>query len=121
MKSLVTMEQHQCPVCGIAHDTGTVLLDRQLRDKFEDRTVTGISLCPEHKAMVDAGFTILIEMNSAMQRTGRIVQVKHEVWPNIFDAAIPAGGVAYVDGDTIDKLAAMVVMDAPAGPTDAIH
>ena len=51
-KSYVTIEQHVCPVCGKAHDTGTILLDRRLRERFDMYTPTGYGLCPEHKAMV---------------------------------------------------------------------
>ena len=45
-KSHVGMEQNVCPVCGKAFDTGTILLDRRLRNSLERKTVTGWSLCP---------------------------------------------------------------------------
>ena len=59
-KSFVTMEQHQCPVCGTVFDTGALLMDKRLLDRFDNKTITGNSLCSECQSKIDEGFTFLI-------------------------------------------------------------
>lgn len=44
-KSYVSMEQHQCPVCLSVFDTGNLLFDTRLKDRFAPHTLTGRSLC----------------------------------------------------------------------------
>lgn len=41
MKSYVTLEQKICVVCGRSYDTGSLLLDKRLRERFEHHTITG--------------------------------------------------------------------------------
>ena len=77
-KSYVTMEQHQCHVCGKIFDTGALLLDTYLRNRFDRNTVTGSSLCPDCNKQIDDGFTILIvvkdgETGSNPYRTGELL------------------------------------------------
>ena len=80
-KSYVTMEQHQCPVCGIVFDTGALLMDKRLLDRFDNKTITGNSLCSECQSKVDEGFTILIvvrdgESGDNPYRTGEMLYWK---------------------------------------------
>ena len=61
-KSYVTMEQHQCPVCGKTFDTGALLS----------------SLCSDCNEKIVDGFTILIvvkdgETGSNPYRTGELL------------------------------------------------
>ena len=77
-KSYVTIEQHQCPVCGKTFDTGALLLDTHLRDRFDRNTITGHSLCSDCNKKIDDGFTILIvikdgEIGSNPYRTGELL------------------------------------------------
>ena len=77
-KSYVTMEQHQCPACGKTFDTGALLLDTHLRDRFDRNTVTGTSLCLDCNKRIDDGFTILVvvkdgETGSNPYRTGELL------------------------------------------------
>ncbi len=44
-KSYVTMEQHECVLCGHMFDTGALLMDRRLRESFEPHTKTGMGVC----------------------------------------------------------------------------
>ena len=80
-KSFVTMEQHQCLVCGTVFDTGALLLDRRLLNTFDSKTITGNSLCSECQSKVDEGFTILIvvrdgESGDNPYRTGEMLYWK---------------------------------------------
>jgi hypothetical protein len=122
-KSYVTMEQHQCPVCGEVFDTGAVLLDRRMRDRFEPATTTGLGLCPEHKAMYEKGYIALVEVEnkptdanlklSAATRTGNIAHVRLTAFPKIFNIPIPTDKegkplpMAFVEKGTIDSLQAL--------------
>ena len=77
-KSYVTMEQHQCPACGKTFDTGALLLDKHLRNRFDRNTITGTSLCSDCNEKIVDGFTILIvvkdgETGSNPYRTGELL------------------------------------------------
>jgi hypothetical protein len=107
-KSHVSMEQHQCIVCGALYDTGSLLLDRKMRASMAPTTVTGTGLCPEHQKLKDDGYIALIEADEKThQRTGRLAHVRASVWPKLFnmpESEAPAGGVAYVSMHTMDTL-----------------
>jgi len=99
-KSHVSMEQHECFICGKLYDTGAVLLDRRLRQSLERHTVTGSGLCPEHQKIHDDGFIFLIECDpekserpgasgtlkaSQVHRTGVVTQVRRDLFLELFD------------------------------------
>jgi hypothetical protein len=97
-KSHVSMEQHVCLVCGQTFDTGSILLDKRLRDSLEPKTVTGWDLCPEHKALYETGMVALVEVDEDKTgprgatlrpedayRTGRVAHVKEEAFRKLFN------------------------------------
>lgn len=104
-KSYVSMEQHQCVVCGAVYETGALLLDKRLRPTLERYTVTATSLCAEHARMKEDGFVALVEANKATsRRTGIVAFVKASQWHNVFDVDYPREMFAYVDKDVMDIL-----------------
>ena len=44
MKSYVSLEQAQCPVCGAVFSSGAVLPDKRLKNSMEHHTVTHLDL-----------------------------------------------------------------------------
>lgn len=88
MKSYVTMETKVCPICGKNEDSGAILMDTRMRDRFEHRTATGWDLCAEHRQLFAEGYVALVECSndpgrsvSRMEpedalRTGRIMHLK---------------------------------------------
>lgn len=115
-KSFVTMEQHQCPVCLKCFDTGSILMDRRVRPKFEQHTVTDFEMCAEHKKLRDEGFIALIELTRppnmgesplTVPRTGNLAHIKETAWPNVFDVPPPKNGIAVIEVGVIDKIKAM--------------
>ena len=121
--SHVTMEQHQCVVCCTKYDTGAILLDKQLRQRFERNTTTGLGLCPEHQALSEQGYVALIEIEADKSilrgnkckpedayRTGVVAHIKASAWANVFDSEAPTddeGKVLdyiYVEKGVINKL-----------------
>ena len=50
-KSYVTLATKYCPMCGEEWETGETLMDRQLKNRFDRHTMTGIALCEEHAAL----------------------------------------------------------------------
>lgn len=77
-KSYVTVEQHQCPACGKIFDTGALLLDTHLMNRFDKNTITGNSLCSDCNEKIVDGFTILVvvkdgETGSNPYRTGELL------------------------------------------------
>jgi len=114
MKSYVTIEKHVCPVCGITHDTGSILMDRRLKDRFESSTVTGIALCPEHLKLNKNGYVALVEINNPpvgvrvnpenADRTGRICHLKRTVAKQVFDMDTEGYEFVYIDTGVMQKL-----------------
>lgn len=48
-KSHVSLERRVCLVCGTHFDTGSLLLDKRLRQSLERYTTTGWGLCAEQR------------------------------------------------------------------------
>lgn len=120
-KSYVTLEQHACVVCGAKFDTGTLLLDNRLMPVFEQHTVTGRGLCPEHKALIDEGHIALIGIDLAKSTTRRGL-VKHEdayrtgvyafirpgMWEEVFNGPVPKAGISFIDQSILDHFEAQL-------------
>lgn len=52
-KSHVSLERHLSLVCGVAYDTGNLLLDKRLRQSMGRYTTTGWGLCARHQKLSD--------------------------------------------------------------------
>lgn len=91
---IVSMEQHVCLVCAQPFDSGAILIAKRLNAKgggnLENKTVTGWSLCPEHKELYEQGYLALVEARdndgnaeqvqpADVYRLGRVVHIRHEV------------------------------------------
>ena len=103
-KSFVTMEQHQCPVCGTVFDTGALLLDKRLLNKFDSKTITGNSLCSECQSKIDEGFTILIvvrdgESGDNPYRTGKMLY-----WKSVDPNNKPDTPIMYIEESAANEL-----------------
>jgi len=117
-KSYVTMEQHVCGICGVTFDSGAILLDKRMREKFERHTVTGYGTCPDCQAKLDEGYVALVgcdeskskllnngRMNpEGAHRTGDLIHIRESVWENIFNTPVPEGGVCFCDAKVIEHL-----------------
>ena len=119
-KSHVSLEQHVCLVCGVAFDTGNLLLDKRLRSSLKKYTATGWGLCPEHQKLSNDGFVALVECDpqrsgspangSLMKleqayRTGRLAHLRREVFAQMIDVPIDATQpVVFVEPGVIEKL-----------------
>lgn len=55
-RSYVSRETNVCPVCGRPFETGSILLNKRLRNTLEPTTITGMSLCPDDKDLHQKGF-----------------------------------------------------------------
>ncbi|HEX7934439.1 MAG TPA: ATPase [Paraburkholderia sp.] len=124
-KSHVSLEQHVCLVCGVAFDTGSILLDRRLRASMNRHTATGWDLCTEHRKLFDDGFVALIECDPKLSgspssndrlrpeqayRTGRLAHLKREVFARVFNVPIADGqSCVFVEPGVIERLQSMVV------------
>ena len=119
-KSYVSLEQHVCLVCGVAFDTGNLLLDRRLRASMERHTTTGWGLCAEHQRLFDQGYVALIECDPQRSglpaagdtlkpeqayRTGRLAHVRREAFAKLFNMQVREGqACVFVDPEVIDWL-----------------
>ena len=96
-KSHVTIEQKMCPITGNVWETGELLFDKKMRNKFENNTITGYAFSPEAQEQLDKGFVALVEVNEEKSkntngkakmedahRTGRLCYLKREVATELF-------------------------------------
>ena len=122
-KSHVSLEQHVCLVCGVAYDTGSILLDKRLRASMEHYTTTGWGLCAEHQKLSDDGFVALVECDPQRSgspgdrlkpeqayRTGRLAHLNRGVFATVFNVPVAADqACVFVEPGVIERLEAMVV------------
>ena len=111
-KSYVTMEQHVCPVCLNEHDSGAILMDTRLRDRFKHKTLTGWGLCEEHQKLADDDYVFLLEIDEekssqpftleSVWRTGVVTSVRKEVAERVFD--IHVNSIAFVPPEVTEIL-----------------
>ena len=101
MKSHVTVEQQKCLVCAKDFDTGSILLDMRLRERFEHTTLTGWGLCPEHQKLYEDGYIALVGADETKSsktpggnvtpegayRTGEIAHLKFEAFDRIVNVS----------------------------------
>lgn len=122
-KSHVSLEKHQCIVCGKLFDTGAILLDRRLKPSMEICTITDYGLCPEHQSKFDEGFVALIECDREKSklstdfqtakpedvcRTGLVAHLKRDVFDNVFNVSIAdSTPLVFVDQGVIEQLQSM--------------
>lgn len=97
MKSHVTLEQQQCPICLKLHDTGSILFHKKLEPKFDTYTVTGMGLCPDDQQKFDDGYIALIECvgehkpNIKLEeanRTGTVIHIRREIFEKVFETKV---------------------------------
>ena len=125
-KSHVSLEQHICLVCGIAYDTGSILLDKRSRANLERHTTTGWGQCAEHQQLFSAGFVALVECDPQrsgmtpsadrlkpehVYRTGRLAHLKREVFATVINVPIAADqACVFVEPGVIEQLQTMVAL-----------
>ncbi|MBO1112124.1 ATPase [Bordetella petrii] len=122
-KSHVSLEQHVCLVCGTTFDTGSLLLDKRLRQCMEHHTVTGWGLCREHEQVFKDGFVALVECDPARSggvksgcmkpedayRTGRVAHLRREAFAQVFNVPIEnTQPCVFVEPGVLAHLQAMV-------------
>ena len=93
-KSYVTMAI--CPIC--LEETGDLLMDMNLRDSFEMRTITPEPCETCREKYLSEGVLLFAP------ETGGIVVLKDEAFERIFSQKVPAGKVALCEAGVIEKL-----------------
>lgn len=122
-KSHVGMASEICAICG-THHTESILLDRRLRDTFEDGKtyLTGHAPCPACKTKLDDGYVALVEIDPDRSgatdsketitqreayRTGNISWIRSKVWDDVFNVPLPDPPLCFVGADVTAKLQSM--------------
>lgn len=118
-KSYVTLEQHVCVVCGQPYDTGTILMDKRMREKFEQHTVTGWGMCKEHTKLRADDYVALVAIDEQKSgvftgtkivnpedayRLGPVAHLKADVFDDMFDVDVPESMLCFVNLELIEKL-----------------
>lgn len=98
-KSHVTLEAKLCVVCGCQYQTGTILLDTKLRERFDHQTLNGFGLCDQHLAAAVQGMVAIIEVDESKSdkaeghegawRTGTVVLVPRDQLKSMTTQEIP--------------------------------
>lgn len=122
-KSHITVEQHICVVCAEPYDTGSLLLDKYMRDKFEQNTITGWGMCEEHAKLKKDNYVALVGIDEQksgvfsksrtvdptdVHRLGTYIHIKSEMFEDIFDVALPETMVAFIDEALVNALIDLV-------------
>ena len=131
-KSHVAMEQKMCLVTGKLYDTGSILLDRRMKDTLEQPTVTGWGLCPEVQEKLDNGYVAFIGIDPEKStiknnkitkedayRTGKILYIRRSVLPNIINIPIPEDmQFMFIDDAALEQVAEIqkVIEKTPENP-----
>lgn len=109
------MEQHQCPICGKTHDTGSLLLDKRMRQTFDMHTVAGQSPCPECSAQLASGYVALIGCDAQTRKpTGEYAFLSEAVWGDIFTVPVPEGKICLTPSQTLDTLRLIKAGESPS-------
>jgi len=118
-KSFVTLEQRTCFVCGKTYDTGSLLIDRRMKDRFDMHTNVGLGMCKEHEDKIKEGYVILIGCDASKSevkdgghtldpkkayRTGSLAFIKPELYRRLFNMAVPPNSVAFSDQGVLEWL-----------------
>lgn len=94
-KSYVTLEL--CPICR--EDTGTLLLDRRLKNTFEKHTINPGTTCNACKEKYLKEGVMLIN-----PETGSLAVLKEEAFKRMFNVPIPVHGIAYTEEKVVKWL-----------------
>jgi hypothetical protein len=97
-KSFVTLEQKKCLVTGKDYDSGSLLLDKRLKNKFEHYTCTGWGISPEVQEKINEGYIPLVVCDPKKSiitdgrtkpedayRTGEVIYLKRHVAEDMFN------------------------------------
>lgn len=115
MKSYVTIERRLCLACNTQFETGNILMDQRLRDRFDQHTTTGYGLCPKHTLPgyvtileVDPSKSTIVQGRSTVKpedayRTGRMMLVREEKAAELFN--LPEGAMCcFMEIDAFTKI-----------------
>ena len=95
----VAMERAVCPVCGVIHEDGGVLLDKRLKTIEDKDTITHLTLCPEHQKLYDDGYIAMLVVSNEetegtklsvhnAKPTGTLIHIKKHIAEEFFDIKI---------------------------------
>jgi len=107
-KSYVTMEA--CFICG--EDTGSLLIDRRLKDSFEKHTRT-LTVCDKcEKNYLSKGVLLMEAVQKPYgytgkkkpEPTGSFLVMREEVFSKMFDKEIPEQRRVFIEPDMFKKI-----------------
>jgi len=115
-KSYVALEQKICYICSRKYDTGDLLLDQKLRNKFEMHEVTGMGKCKDCVEKTGDNYIAAVVSedvtpgqallkNKDAERTGEIYWLRKEVFFTIFDVnQDDIKEMVFIDSGVAEKL-----------------
>ena len=94
-KSYVTLEL--CPICQ--KETGTILMDRHLRDKFEMHTINPTNPCDNCKEKYLKDGVLIIN-----PETCRLVVLTVDAFKRVMNIPVPKKHICFAHDDVLDQL-----------------
>ena len=118
-KSHVSMEQKLCLICRKKFDTGGILFDTKLRERFFDHTTTGVGQCAECEAMNEKGYVALVGASNPDNGsdtltpedavyTAEYLWLKRDAAEQIINTDISDFPFVYIEPEAIKKIKALV-------------
>lgn len=117
-KSYVSMANYQCPICTTEHSANELLLDTQLRKRFERTTIVGAKVCPKCAQRIKDGYIAFIVIDPkrsstpfdlhTVHRTGDICWVREKLCNEIFHDFSHKDGIVFTDMELMEKLKSMI-------------
>ena len=107
-KSYVTMAI--CPICH--EETGDILMDTHLRDRFEMRTITPEPCETCREKYLSVGVLIMAP------ETGRVAVIKDEAFLNLFNMELPHKKIAFCEEAVMDRILAPISEDPSPSDED---
>ena len=117
-KSIVSMEQKLCKICGKTHGTNALLLQSRgiNHPKLDKFTLTGYDYCKECKTKIDDGYIALVEISNTPtegqsklkleegNRTGNLCFIRKTAFEQIFNVS-HKNDMMWIEIGVLDKLA----------------
>jgi hypothetical protein len=103
------------------YDTGSLLMDKRMKDTFERHTLTGPGCCGDCTTKKDDGYIACVECDADKSnaeidgsqetmkhedafRTGQITWVRESAWLNMFNVPVPPNNVCFIDEEAAKLL-----------------
>ena len=127
-KSFVAMAQRVCQVCGVKYDANELILDKHMRERFNQKELIGWGVCPACDKLNTDGYIALVGVKGSpstgkmsledADRTGMVIHMRRPIFKDFFGVEDEPGLLAFVDQGTLDRLKEQIESNSSEGGAD---